>query len=94
VFRRRLKEILSTEPRAVSSLARELGVGRRDLEEDVRHLLRSAEAQGDDVEIVPARCRTCGFEFGPEKLLKPGKCPACRGTRIIEAMIRIRSVTP
>ena len=89
VFRRQLKDVLTHEPRSISSLARELGVGRTELEEDVRHVLRSAAASGDEIEILPARCRTCGFEFGTDRLLKPGKCPACRGTRLIEAMIRI-----
>jgi len=27
--------------------------------------------------------------FADDKLAKPGKCPACRGTRIYEPMIRI-----
>jgi len=73
----------------VSSLARDLGLTRRDVEDDLRHLIRSARAAGHTIVIEPARCRSCGFRFGEEKLVKPGKCPACRGTRIYEAQIRI-----
>ena len=90
-LRRYLAELLTHEPRSVSSLARELGLARGDLEEDMRHMLRSAAARGDRIEILPARCKACGFEFGPERLLKPGKCPQCKGSRIFEAMIRISS---
>jgi predicted Zn-ribbon and HTH transcriptional regulator len=89
VFRRQLLELLSHEPRSVSSLARELGMGRGDVEADLRHLLRSARASGHDIEIVPSRCRSCGFVFSTDKLIKPGRCPACKGTRLYEAQIRI-----
>jgi predicted Zn-ribbon and HTH transcriptional regulator len=88
-LRRHLHELLSAEPRSVSSLARELGLTRGDLEDDLRHMLRSAAARGDAIEVLPARCRTCGFEFGPDRLAKPGRCPACKASRIQEAMIRI-----
>ena len=88
-FRRELIETLSNEPRSVSSLARELGVRRADIEEDLKHALRTAQATGRRVDIVPARCKACGFVFGADKLLKPGRCPQCKGSRIFEAMIRI-----
>jgi len=90
-FRRRLLDLLSHEFRSVSSLARELGTTRGDVEEDLRHALRSARAAGHDIEIVPARCKSCDFLFGEDKLAKPGRCPACKGSRLFEPMIRIRS---
>jgi predicted Zn-ribbon and HTH transcriptional regulator len=88
-FRRQLIDLLSDDFRSASSLARELGL-TRDIEDDLRHALRSARAAGHDVEIVPARCKSCGFVFGEDKLLKPGRCPACKGSRLFEPMIRIR----
>jgi transcriptional regulator len=90
VFRKDLVKLLSEQPRSVSSLARELGLKRGDIEEDLRHAIRSATAAGHQVEILPARCRTCGFTFDAQKLMKPGKCPACRGTRLFEPQIFIR----
>ena len=89
-FRKDLLARLGDQPRSASSLARELGLKRSDVEEDLRHALRSAEAAGYRVEIVPARCKTCGFTFDEGKLVKPGKCPACRRTRLFEAQIRVR----
>jgi transcriptional regulator len=87
VFRRELIDLLTGELRSVSSLARELGGTRASMEEDLRHAIRSARAQGRDVRVVPARCKTCGFEFDDEKLSKPSRCPACKGTRLFEPMI-------
>jgi predicted Zn-ribbon and HTH transcriptional regulator len=89
MFRKNLIELLSVQPRSVSSLARELGLSRRDVESDLEHAIRSARAAGHDVVVVPARCRSCGFTFSEDRLSKPGKCPACRGSRLFEPQILI-----
>ena len=88
-FRRQIIDLLSGEPRAASSIAREMGLRRGEIEEDLRHALRSAAAAGHRVEIIPARCKACGFTFGDDRLVKPGRCPACKGSRLFEAQIRI-----
>lgn len=88
-FRKDLLRILSLQPRSVSWLARELGLDRHDVEDDLRHMIRSARAAGHRVIIEPARCRACDFVFSEDKLSKPGKCPQCRGTRLHEAQIRV-----
>ena len=87
--RKDLIALLGAQPRSVSSLARELGVTRGDVEDDLRHAIRSARAAGHQVEVMPAKCKDCGFEFGVEKLSTPGKCPDCRGSRIYEPQIRV-----
>jgi len=91
-FRKNLLRILSAQPRSVSSIARELGLKRADVEDDLRHLIRSARAAGHRVVIEPARCRACGFTFGDDKLSKPSKCPECRSTWLYEAQIYVSSV--
>jgi predicted Zn-ribbon and HTH transcriptional regulator len=87
-LRRQLIDVLSREPRSVSWLARELGMTRGDVEEELRHALRSARAAGYRIDVLPARCRSCDFVFGEDKLTKPGKCPSCKGTRLFEPMVR------
>ena len=89
-FRRQLIDLLSDEFRSASWLARELAMTRGDIEEDLRHALRSARAAGHDIEIVPARCKSCDFVFSEDKLSKPGRCPACKGSRLYEPMIRLQ----
>lgn len=89
MFRKDLLELLSVEPRSVSRLAREMGLSRGDVEDDLRHMIRSARAVGHSVIVVPARCRTCDFVFSEDKLSKPSKCPQCKGSRIFEPQISI-----
>src|SRR5215831_4232110 len=88
-LRRQLIEILSDAPRSVSAIAREMGLCRGDAEADLRHALRSAVAAGHEVEVIPARCKNCGFVFGDARLVKPGRCPSCRGSRLFEPQIRL-----
>jgi predicted Zn-ribbon and HTH transcriptional regulator len=89
MFRKQLIDVLA-QPRSVSWLARELGRKRGDVEDDLRHLIRSARAAGHEVIVEPARCKACGFTFSEDKLSKPGKCPECRATRLFEAQVAIR----
>jgi predicted Zn-ribbon and HTH transcriptional regulator len=89
MFRKDLLALLDEQPRSASSIARQLGLKRRDVEEDLAHAIRSARAAGHRVLVAPARCRTCGFVFSEDRLGKPGKCPACRGTRIYEPQISV-----
>jgi predicted Zn-ribbon and HTH transcriptional regulator len=87
VFRRQIVELLSGQPRSASSLAAEMGLRRGDIEEDLRHALRSARAAGHRIVIVPARCKDCDFVFGEERVTKPGRCPVCKGSRLFEPLI-------
>ena len=88
-LRRQLIELLSDAPRSASSIAREMGLHRRDAEADLRHALRSAVAAGHHVEVIPARCKNCGFVFDDDRLVKPGRCPSCKGSRLFEPQIRV-----
>lgn len=89
MFRKDLLTMLSGQPRSVSSIARELGLRRADVEDDLRHMIRSARAAGHRVVVEPARCRACGFTFDENTLSKPGKCPRCRATWLYEAQVRV-----
>ena len=88
-LRKSLLDALNLQPRSVSSIAHELGMRRRDVEEELRHAIRSARAGGHRVVIEPARCRACGFTFGEDRLAKPSRCPSCRSERLFEAQIRV-----
>jgi len=88
-LRRDLLASLSHEPRSVSRLARELGLPRGEVEDALRHMIRSARAAGHRVVVLPARCRVCGFTFDESRLAKPGRCPECKASRIYEAQLSV-----
>jgi hypothetical protein len=88
-LRRQLIDLLSDAPRSASSIARDMGLRRGDVEDELLHALRSAEAAGHRVEVIPARCKDCGFVFDEDRLTKPGRCPSCKGSRLFEPQIRI-----
>ena len=87
--RRQFIDLLSDQPRSVSWIAREMGLRRTDVEEDLRHALRSAVAAGHRVEVIPARCKDCGFLFGDDRLTKPSRCPSCKRSRLFEPLIKL-----
>jgi len=90
MYRKGLIGILKDHPASVRQLALQLGVPQKELEDDLRHLLKSLRNLPGKAEITPAQCRKCGFVFNKDKLHKPGKCPACHGTWISEPLIRVR----
>jgi predicted Zn-ribbon and HTH transcriptional regulator len=90
-LRRDLIAHLSHDPRSVSRLARELRLPRADVEDALRHMVRSARAAGHRIVVVPARCRACGFTFDEDRLTKPSRCPACKESRIFEPQISVET---
>ena len=44
--------------------------------------------------VIPARCKSCDFVFDEDKLSKPSRCPACKGTRLFEPMLQIDKTQP
>jgi predicted Zn-ribbon and HTH transcriptional regulator len=87
--RQQIAEMLK-QPRTISSIAHELKLTREDVEDHVKHLVKTARAAHQSITIEPARCRSCGYVFDESKLTKPGKCPKCRGTRLYEPLIQVK----
>jgi transcriptional regulator len=89
--RKQLLEALGAEPRSISDLAAQFGATRKDVQDALPHIVRSARAAGRQLVIVPAKCRDCEFTFDESKLSKPSRCPQCRGTWIYEPLIGAKS---
>jgi len=84
MFRKQLIEFLLDHPHSVAEIAHEMDMTPRDVEDDLKHLLRSSKHGEYHAILLPARCRQCGFTFRKDKLRKPGKCPRCKHTWIQE----------
>lgn len=89
VYRRDLLRMLSLHPMSIEEIARCTEASPIEVEEDLRHLFRSLRHSELRVSVSPAVCRKCGFVFGRDKLRKPGKCPACKGTWIEDPRVAI-----
>jgi predicted Zn-ribbon and HTH transcriptional regulator len=92
MFRKGLINTLLDTPMTVSDIARLMELSPRDVEEDLRHMTRSLKRSEYRLRVRPASCRKCGFEFGADKLRKPGKCPRCHATWIREPLLEVTRV--
>jgi predicted Zn-ribbon and HTH transcriptional regulator len=89
MFRKDLIPMLLNNPMSAKEIARSVLQKDKDTLEDLEHLIRSLKHTEYKAVIQPATCKKCGFEFGPEKLGKPSRCPKCKSTWIQEARISI-----
>lgn len=84
-LRQTLAELLRMGPWGFEELRRELQLTVRLLEDELRHVERSARGAGSKLRIEPASCGDCGFLFrdrAARHLHPPGRCPRCKGARI------------
>ena len=79
---RKVIELLRNGSMDLVDIARHLEVPQIDVEDELRHLIKSLKHADYRLTITPAYCRKCDFTFNKDKLHKPGKCPKCHGTWI------------
>jgi hypothetical protein len=90
--RQQLRGLLLREALAFDVLRELLGLSVRRLEEELRHVERSARGQGERLVVEPARCLACDFRFRDREarhLHAPGRCPRCRSERIADPSFRL-----
>lgn len=90
MFRRNLIPLLLDNAMSLSQIARAVGESPKDVTQALGHLSKSLKHTEYDFVVEPAECRRCGFEFGPEKLNRPSKCPECKGTWIAEPFFSVK----
>lgn len=90
--RQQLRGLLLREALSFGELRELLGLSVRALEEELRHVERTARGAGERLRIGAPCCLACGFEFrerGARHLHAPGRCPRCRSERIADPSFRI-----
>jgi transcriptional regulator len=90
MFRRDLIPLLLDRTMSLSEIAREVHETPKDVLDALTHLSKSSRHAEYELIVEPAECRKCGFEFGTDKLSRPGKCPQCRGTWIFEPRFAVK----
>ena len=77
----------------VSRIARLEDESPRRVVDDLQHLFRRLKHTEYKAVVEPARCRACGFEFSPDKLTRPSKCPECHSTWLMEPKLGVENKT-
>ncbi|MCI4397007.1 MAG: transcriptional regulator [Thermoprotei archaeon] len=77
------------EPLSAEDMVALLGLGKKEysrIQEDLEFVIRSVKKRSggaEIVEMIPARCLTCGYVFKDrQKAKRPSKCPRCNSERI------------
>jgi len=91
MFRKDLIDLLAGRRLSLHEIAELVEEPPREVEENLRHLLKSLKHGPYRAVLEPAQCRHCGFRFKDDKLHKPGKCPRCQGTWIEPPRLGIES---
>jgi len=92
--RQQLRGLLRREALSFEALRALVGLPVRRLEEELRHVERSARGRGERLVVVPARCLACDFVFRDREarhLHAPGRCPRCRSERIADPTFRLEA---
>lgn len=92
-LRREIMSILEEGEHSAKDISQEAGIPEKEVYGHLEHIRKSLKfrRQGSaGLRVVPAECRKCGFVFKKrERLTKPGRCPVCRGTSILEPLFSI-----
>lgn len=82
-WRDALYRVLREGPQTIRELSILIGAPQKELLDHLAHLERSLAHTEEQLRVDPAYCLACRFEFEERKrLAKPGRCPACKSTRI------------
>ncbi|MBU5638808.1 ArsR family transcriptional regulator [Geomonas sp. Red69] len=85
--RQELTALLREGSLTAKELSGLVGISEKEVLEHLEHLRIALHGRLD---MTPPRCLECGFSFQKrERLRKPGRCPVCRGERIVEPSFTI-----
>ena len=89
-LRQAIRELLEKGPATARDISVAVRIPEKDVAGHLEHLRKSLHAEGKQLHLIPAECRSCGFVFrNRDRLTKPGKCPSCGGTFIQEPRFEI-----
>ncbi len=82
MLRKDLIKLLRNNSMDLVEISRHLEIPQKDVEDDLKHLIKSLRHADYRLVVTSAHCRKCDFTFNKNKLHKPGKCPQCQSTWI------------
>lgn len=82
-LRHEIIALMGEHPVSARDISGEVRISEKDVLDHLEHIRAALHARGQHLDIAPAVCKKCGFEFKKrERLKKPGKCPVCQGEQI------------
>lgn len=90
--RQEIADALASREWTFEQLRHAFQCSARELEDDLRHVERSARRGSEKLRIQPCRCGGCGFVFRNRErrhFHPPGRCPKCRSDDIFPGLFQI-----
>lgn len=89
-IRQEIIGLLESQPSTIREMSQAIGISEKDVYHHLTFIEKSLRPQKKRIHVQPYHCLACGFDFTTrQSFKKPGKCPACRHTRIAPAVFRI-----
>lgn len=94
-IRQEIMVCLKNNRMTVRDISQAVGIMEKDVCHHLEFIERTLRHQGKRIYSDPCYCLSCGFEFNKRKRFKkPGKCPGCKGSRIVPALFWINRIHP
>lgn len=91
-LRRHMMALLREQECDARDLSEALGLKEKEVYEHLVHVARSVVAAGGKFNVIPSQCLLCGYVFEDRRrLTRPGRCPRCRRSKIMNPAFRIAS---
>jgi len=82
-IRQRIIAMIEKQPMDVVAISQALGIREKETLTHLPHIAKSMAGRGRRLQVKPAYCESCGYEFKDrQKISPPSRCPRCKLSRI------------
>ena len=90
--RDQIRAQLEQRPHTSLQLSQAVGIPQGEVAGHLEHLARSLPHQGLVLEVEPAACIGCGWQFEDRRRFgRPSRCPKCKSERIDPPRFSVRA---